>query len=381
MDRVDEVPAGPDAEDPVEDLRLLGREHAVDLVLRPEVELPLLALGVGVLGREERAPGREELAEHVGDGLLRRVPVRRLSGRLVGLDAGEDEERLVVEHLLEVRHEPAGVRRVPVDAVPELVVDPPAPDRLEGPLDHLERTRLARAAPAPEQEEQVVRRRELRRVPEPAVDRVELEDQGLVGPLDRPGVHLALRRRGGRLRERGRHLLGRLDERAAPLAPHLRDPRDELAHPRRSEPGLLREIGPGEERAPVRGQDHGQGPAARAGQELADGHVDLVHVGPLLAVDLDADERLVQELGDLWVLERLAGHHVAPVAGRVPDGEEDRAVERLRPLEGLVAPGIPVDGLAGVGEQVRALLVDQPVRGRVVGHRNTSRPGVGHAGI
>ena len=214
----------------------------------------------------------------------------------------------------------------------------------------------------------MVRRRELRRVAEPAVDRVELEDQGLVGPFDRQGVDLARRRSAGRLGQRGRHLVGRLDEGRAPLAPHLGDPRDELAHARGPEPALLREVGPGEERAPVRGHDHRQRPAARARQELADGHVDLVHVGPLLAVDLDADERLVQEPRDLRVLERLVRHHVAPVTGRVPDREEDRTVQHARPLEGLVAPGVPVDGLAGVGEQVRTLLVDQPVCRRVVGH-------------
>ena len=213
-----------------------------------------------------------------------------------------------------------------------------------------------------------MRRRELRGGPEAAVDRVVLDRQRLERPVQGGRIDLALCRSAGRLRERCRHLVGRLDERVAPLPPHRGDTRDELAHARGPEPALLREVGPREERAPVRRHDHRQRPAARARQEMADGHVDLVHVGALLAVDLDADECLVQESRDLRVLERFVRHHVAPVAGRIPDRDEDGTVQGLRPLEGFVPPGVPVDGLVGVGEQVRALLVDQPVCRRVVGH-------------
>jgi hypothetical protein len=52
-----------------------------------------------------------------------------------------------------------------------------------------------------------------------------------------------------------------------------------------------------------------------AGHRDARLHVDRVEVGALLAVELDADEVLVHELRDPLVLERLALHHVAPVAG------------------------------------------------------------------
>ena len=72
-------------------------------------------------------------------------------------------------------------------------------------------------------------------------------------------------------------------------------------------------------------------------------HVDPVHVGPLLAVDLDVDEALVHQRRDLRVLERLVRHHVAPVAGRVADREQDRLVLGPRLRERLVAPREPVD--------------------------------------
>ena len=57
----------------------------------------------------------------------------------------------------------------------------------------------------------------------------------------------------------------------------------------------------------------------------------LVDVGPLLAVDLDADEKTRSSArGDLLVLERLAFHHVAPVARRVADRDQERLVQLAR---------------------------------------------------
>ncbi len=123
-----------------------------------------------------------------------------------------------------------------------------------------------------------------------------------------------------------------------------------------------RKIGPGEERAPLVIEEDGHRPAAVSAEQLDRLHVHAVDVGPLLAVELDANELLVEQPGDLLVLERLLFHHVAPVAGGVADGEEDGQVARARFGEGLVAPRPPVDRVVRVLEQVRALLEGQPVR-------------------
>ena len=45
------------------------------------------------------------------------------------------------------------------------------------------------------------------------------------------------------------------------------------------------------------------------------GHVDLVEIGPLFPVDLDADKPPIHEFRNRLVLERLPFHDVAPVAG------------------------------------------------------------------
>jgi len=91
-------------------------------------------------------------------------------------------------------------------------------------------------------------------------------------------------------------------------------------------------------------------------------HVEGVDVRPLLAVDLDADVVLVHERRRLVVLERLVLHHVAPVAGRIADGEEHGLVLGARLGEGLLAPGVPVDRVVGVLKEVGARLLGQAVR-------------------
>ena len=113
--------------------------------------------------------------------------------------------------------------------------------------------------------------------------------------------------------------------------------------------------------SPVGRQEDRHRPAAVTGHRDDRVHVDGVEVGPLLAVDLDVHEVLVHQRRRLGVLERLVLHHVAPVAGRVADREQDRPVLLARAGERLVAPGVPVDGVLGVLEQVGAGLRGEPV--------------------
>ena len=86
-------------------------------------------------------------------------------------------------------------------------------------------------------------------------------------------------------------------------------------------------------------------------------HVDGVQVGPLFAVDLDADEVLVHQGGGGLVLEGFVLHDVAPVAGGVADAEEDRLVLGAGAGQGHLAPGIPVHGVVRVLEKVGTGLI------------------------
>jgi hypothetical protein len=119
---------------------------------------------------------------------------------------------------------------------------------------------------------------------------------------------------------------------------------------------LVREIRAAEEGLlVVVRQEHGQRPAAAALREhLVRKLVDLVEIGPLLAVDLDVDEKAVHERRRAGVLEGLMRHHVAPVAGRITDRQQDGFAAVAGKVQGFLPPRVPIDGIGCVLLQVRA---------------------------
>ena len=82
--------------------QLLG--HA--LLGRPRERQPLDAVGVRVLRRGERRPRGAELAQQVVERLLDDLAVALVAGDDPARGGTRGEQRVVVEHLLEVRHEP-----------------------------------------------------------------------------------------------------------------------------------------------------------------------------------------------------------------------------------------------------------------------------------
>ena len=113
-----------------------------------------------------------------------------------------------------------------------------------------------------------------------------------------------------------------------------------------------RPIGAAVDRRAVGRQEHRQRPAALLAHRVQRAHVDVIDVGPLLAIDLHVDEQAVHQRGGLGILEGFVRHHMAPMAGGVADGEQDRTVAPLRLGERLGAPGPPMHGIAGVLEEI-----------------------------
>ena len=196
--------------DPVRGLeqRRVLAEHLGDLGRPPGERQALDAFGVGVLARGERAVGRSKLAEHVVQRSGRDRAIPRVTGQCPSVHVHARQLGVVVQHLLEVRNEPLGVRRVAMEAATELVVHPAVGHRVKRPTCHRERPLIAGGGVAAQQELDRHRLRELRRPAPAAICRVERR-------LDRGS---------GRVQQRWRRIA-----RTGSQAVALDDARDELA--------------------------------------------------------------------------------------------------------------------------------------------------------
>ena len=241
-------------------------------------------------------------------------------------------------------HGPRGINAVAREAAANLIKDSTRCHRAQA----LKRHR--RFAPC-EQELDRARVGKLRRRAPATVDRVERQRQ----PLDSFGQQRGVERLRAcfqpcRARKPLQPGLGLLGDLLAALLPCLGDRGQNLRPGSHSLPRLRRKVGAAVEGELGGGKEDVQRPAALAGHRLHRLHVDRVDVGPLLAVHFDADEVLVHQRGDLGVLKAFALHHVAPVAGRIADRNEQRPVQLARARQRLVAPRQPINWVLSVLE-------------------------------
>ena len=215
-----------------------------------------------------------------------------------------------------------------------------------------------------QQEQQFRGTRELRRAAEAATlaveRRLELPHRGREGVGTGHRGRLLRPRRGEASKAIGQ--AGRRTHDAiAVLLPGTADFFQHRREARPPVPAVRRKVRAAVERLEVRREPDAHRPSARPGGRLHEQHVHAVHVGALLAVHLDGDEAGVEHAGDGRILERFVRHHVAPVTGRVADGQEDRLVLAARGGKSLVAPRVPVDRVGCVLQEIRALLGRQAV--------------------
>ena len=97
------------------------------------------------------------------------------------------ELRIVVEHLLEMRHQPALVDRVAREAAAEMIVDAALADALERDLDRREVALLAGALPRPPQEFEQHAVREFRRAADAAMHGIDQAAELLRGAVELRG--------------------------------------------------------------------------------------------------------------------------------------------------------------------------------------------------
>ena len=212
-----------------------------------------------------------------------------------------------------MRHDPLRIDGVPGEPAGQLVVDAAPGHRLAGTPDLLQRGGGAGAGMVAQQELQHHRGRELRRRAVPAVAWSKCWPSRATAwsSTSAPRVRGAP--------------VARAACNACTIRPLVastsscRSVQAWVDGGQQPQETVLGKVGAAEERLAGRGQQAGHRPAAVAGHRGGRGHVDRVDVGPLLAIDLDRHEPLVEDRRHLGVLERLVRHHVAPVAGGVAD--------------------------------------------------------------
>ena len=145
------------------------------------------------------------------------------------------------------------------------------------------------------------------------------------------------------------------------LLPGSGDSFEHFREPRLAPAIFRRKISAADERLQVGREPHAHRPAAAAGRRLNESHVNAVDVRPFFAIDLDVHELAIHDRGDLRVLERFVRHDVAPVAGRIADGEKDRLILPARFCKSFFAPREPIHRVVRMLEKVRRLLAREPV--------------------
>ena len=253
-----------------------------------------------------------------------------------------------------MRHKPVGVHRIAGKAAAELIVDAARGHGVARVQHHPLGLVVLEAFRAAQQKRGLAWLRKFRRAPKAAVLRIVgfLEQPSRAPQNFRGEDRVGRGRVGGGEFQPGVNFIRRRGNIAMAVPP---DGRDLLQHGNKTAAAVTlfrREISAAEKRLAVGRQENIQRPAARAGGALHERHVNLVHVRPLLAVHLDADEMFVENLGGRLALEGFPLHDVTPMAGRVADAEEDGFVFGARLRERLVAPREPVHGVMRVLEQV-----------------------------
>src|SRR5215204_5268067 len=115
---------------------VLGAKRLVQFFGRPCVEQPLVPRRVGIEGGVEPTVRIGQLAGYEVKRLLGYLTVPVVAIRLEARKIGRGELRIVVEHRLEMRHQPDGIDGITMKSAANVVVNAAAGHTIERPLHH-----------------------------------------------------------------------------------------------------------------------------------------------------------------------------------------------------------------------------------------------------
>ncbi len=253
----------------------------------------------------------------------------------MAVDAGEELEdlRVVVQHLLEMRHEPHGVGGIAGVAAAQMIIDAAGVHRLEERASGIAEPRVAATEHLVPEEAEDRRVGEFRRTADAAVLGIDGADQGVADPGQVGGRQRIPGGGRGELGQMGGERGGVFGQIAAAGPPGVGDALENLPERRASPARRGRPVGAAVHRPSVGIEEHGQRPAALFAHGVQGAHIDVVDVRTLFAIDFHIDEQTVHPLGYLDVLERTR----APSRGtsgrrrsRPTAGSDSRAVSPRR---------------------------------------------------
>ncbi len=162
-------------------------ESALRLV-RVRVAGVLRRHAVGIFGRIEAAGLVGHLAHDVPQRVLGDLSVERIAGRLSCFGVRKDELRLVVQHLLEVRHAPGAVHGIAMKPAADMVAHAAERHGVQRGEHHRPRRLVAGSRVLPQQKQELARARELRRVAKPPAPGIKGLPELIDGALQRLGA-------------------------------------------------------------------------------------------------------------------------------------------------------------------------------------------------
>src|SRR5918994_117352 len=115
-------------------------KYLINFCWIPNKKLTFLTVTVGVLCRVEAAFVVQHLPEQVIQGLLHH-PLKKLIPRS-SIDLGQDSNQLcvVIEHLLEMRHEPSLIDRITMKPTAEVIINSASSHLSDCMCDHVQKT-------------------------------------------------------------------------------------------------------------------------------------------------------------------------------------------------------------------------------------------------
>src|SRR5688572_9748153 len=111
----------------------------------------------------------------------------------------------------------------------------------------------------------------------------------------------------------------------------------------------------------LRGKKNIQWPSAAAGHGLYRIHINMIEVRPLFPVYFNIDEMLIHDRSRGLVFKTFPLHNMAPMASRIANTYQDGFIIFFRFVQCLISPGIPVNRIMGMLQQVRTGLMNKMI--------------------